>query len=95
MGNIYFYEVLEMIMVICFGISWPISIIKSIKTHSTKGKSLLFLFFIWIGYVAGILSKIIANHITYVFIFYCLNLLMVSIDIILFFINKNKYEKCN
>ena len=82
-----FYEILEMIMVICFGISWPISIYKSLRTRSTKGKSLIFLFFIWFGYVAGILSKIISNKITYVFIFYCINLFMVSVDIILYLIN--------
>jgi len=87
------FEIFEMIMVICFGISWPVSIYKSLKTHSTKGKSLLFLLFIWIGYVCGIVSKIISERITYVFIFYCINLLMVSFDIVLFIINsKSKKE---
>lgn len=87
------YEILEMIMVICFGISWPLSIYKSLKTRSTKGKSFIFLLFIDFGYVAGILSKIISNRITYVFIFYCINFVMVSIDIILYIINTNYNKK--
>ena len=39
-------EILEAVMVICFGISWPLSIIKSVKSKSTKGKSLIFMIFI-------------------------------------------------
>lgn len=87
------FEIFEMIMVICFGISWPLSIYKSLKTRSIKGKSLIFLFFIWFGYICGILSKIIANRITYVFIFYCINLFMVSFDIVLYFINSKRSKE--
>ncbi len=74
-------EILEMIMVICFGISWPISIIKTLKTKSSVGKSPFFIGFIIFGYICGIISKVIANNITYVFVFYCLNLVMTSIDL--------------
>ena len=34
-----------------------------------------------IGYLCGIISKILSDTITYVFIFYCLNLVMVGIDL--------------
>lgn len=91
MGNIA--GILEALMVICFGISWPISIIKSIKTKSTKGKSLVFLAIIDIGYIFGIISKIISNNITYVFVFYCINFVMVLFDLILFLINKKNEKK--
>lgn len=51
-------EILEIIMMLCFGISWPINIYKSYKIRSTKGKSAVFLCFILIGYIAGITSKL-------------------------------------
>lgn len=80
-------EILEMLMVIAFGISWPLNIIKSYKARTAKGKSLLFLLFIFFGYVCGILSKVITDNITYVFIFYCINIVMVLIDIVLYYRN--------
>ena len=86
------FEVLEAIMVICFGISWPMSIIKSYKSRTTKGKSLFFLFLIWIGYVSGVTWKILVlvktGEFRYPAYFYIFNLIMVSIDIILYFRNK-------
>ncbi len=80
-------EILEMSMVICFGVSWPISILKSYKARTAKGKSLVFLIFIWIGYVCGILSKIMSDKITYVLVFYIINIVMVSIDLLLYLRN--------
>ena len=80
-------ELFEALMVICFGISWPISIAKSFKSRTSKGKSLVFLCFILIGYVFGIISKLVSGNITYVLFFYVLNLIMVSVDTILYFRN--------
>ncbi len=81
-------QLFEAFMVICFGISWPLSIMKSIKSRTAKGKSIVFMLFIEIGYVFGIISKLISGNITYVFIFYVINLIMVGIDICLYFRNK-------
>ena len=39
-------EFFELLMVLCFGISWPISIIKTLKTKCVSGKSPLFIIFI-------------------------------------------------
>ena len=39
-------EFFELLMVLCFGISWPISIIKTLKTKCVSGKSPLFIMFI-------------------------------------------------
>lgn len=81
-------EFLEACMVVSFGISWPMNIIKSVRTRSAKGKSLPFLLFIFAGYICGIASKLISGNITYVFVFYVLNLLIVGTDIILYFRNR-------
>ena len=77
-------EIFEAIMVICFGASWPLSVYKSWKSRTTKGKSVLFEIFIFIGYVCGITGKLITHNITYVFIFYILNICMVGVDICLY-----------
>ena len=50
-------EILEIIMLLCFGASWPLNVIKSYKARTAKGKSLAFLLLIIIGYIAGITSK--------------------------------------
>lgn len=80
-------EIFEAAMVICFGLSWPLSVYKSWKSRTAKGKSLFFEVFIWLGYVCGIVGKIITQNITYVFAFYILNIVMVSIDLCLHFRN--------
>lgn len=85
-------QLFEAIMVICFGISWPLSIMKSLQSRTAKGKSILFMLFILTGYVFGIISKLIADNITYVLVFYIINLLMVATDIGLYFRN-SQYDK--
>ena len=82
--------ILESVMLICFGISWPISVYKSFTSKSTKGKSVVFSFAIILGYLAGITGKIISKQINYVFVLYLINLLFVSLDCALFFINKKR-----
>jgi len=83
-------QVFEALMIIFFGMSWPVNLYKSFKMKSTKGKSLLFLLFILFGYAFGIAGKIITNKITWVFAFYVLNFTMVFLDVIMYFVNKNK-----
>ncbi|MBQ9746932.1 MAG: hypothetical protein IJW21_08945 [Clostridia bacterium] len=79
-------------MLMCFGMSWPISVYKSIKSRSTQGKSVVFIVAIIIGYVSGIIGKIVNDQLTYVLALYCVNLVVVSIDLALYFIN-SKREK--
>ncbi|MCI8633975.1 MAG: hypothetical protein HFE64_10945 [Lachnospiraceae bacterium] len=80
-------QILETMMIICFGLSWPISVYKSFKARTTNGKSLVFLLAIWIGYICGIGGKLLAGNINYVLIIYFFNLLVVSCDLILYFRN--------
>ncbi|HAH61977.1 MAG TPA: hypothetical protein DCL73_07755 [Treponema sp.] len=81
-------SLLEGIMIICFGLSWPLSIARSIKSKSTKGKSLLFMCFIAFGYVCGLVSKFMTHTYNLAFWFYFPNIVMVSTDICLYFRNK-------
>ncbi len=50
-------EFLEIGMIILFGASWPMSVVRSWKARTAKGKSPMFLLLIFIGYIAGIFSK--------------------------------------
>ena len=79
--------IFEFIMLVCFGLSWPISVYKSLKSKSTQGKSVVFIVAIIIGYISGIIGKIINDQLTYVLIIYCFNLIVVSVDLALFFVN--------
>ncbi|MBQ9079901.1 MAG: hypothetical protein IJY27_02405 [Clostridia bacterium] len=85
-------QIFEFIMLTCFGLSWPLSVYKSIKSRSTQGKSLVFIIAIIIGYISGILGKIVGGQMTYVLAIYCFNLAVVSLDLVLYFINRH-HEK--
>ena len=86
-------ELFEAIMIGLLGLSWAVNVIKSIKAKTAKNKSLVFLCLVLFAYLCGVLSKIIAEHITYVFGFYIANCILVSADIILFFRNKSLDKK--
>ena len=88
-------ELLEITMIVSFGFSWPMNVIKSYKARSTKGKSLAFLCLIFFGYIAGIASKFTnpaymaeISSKWYVLFFYVLNFIMVGTDLCLYFRNK-------
>lgn len=86
-------EFLEAFMLICFGFSWPISLIKNIKAKSARNMSLQFILLIIIGYVAGIVAKVISGRINYVLIVYLFNLAVVSINLAVYFYN-SRLDKC-
>ena len=81
-------QIFETMMLICFGISWPISVYKSITSKSTKGKSVIFTVAILVGYICGILGKITSGNVNYVLCFYIINFLVVCVDFTVFFINR-------
>ena len=89
-------EILEIIMIVSFGASWPLNLMKSFKARTTKGKSLPFLLLIFFGYVAGIASKLVSESYManigqkwYVLFFYVLNFIMVGADIVMYVRNYN------
>ena len=76
-------QIFEVLMIICFGVSWPFNIAKSWKAKTARGKSLLFEVCILVGYICGIAGKFITGNVTYVLIAYVINVVMVLIDILL------------
>ena len=76
-------KICEMMMLFCFAVGWPLSIIKSLRTKVVEGKSPAFIMVIILGYVFGILRKILVfDWVIYVYIF---NIAIVSIDLFLYF----------
>lgn len=90
-------DLLETLMILCFGLSWPLSIRKSWVSKTAKGKSLYFEFFIWIGYIFGIIRKFMLfnaatpGSLDFLFylswFFYALNFVEITIDMGLWFRN--------
>ena len=90
-------DLLEALMILCFGLSWPISIHKSYVSRTARGKSLFFEVFLWIGYVFGIVRKILLwseaggaglNFLFYLsWAFYMINITEITIDMLLYIRN--------
>ena len=92
-------DFLEAMTIFCFGLSWPISIRKSLVSRTAKGKSLFFEIVLLIGYACGIARKVIqtvegsSGFLFYLsFFFYVLNFIEISIDVMLYFRNKKLDE---
>lgn len=78
------YEMLEMLMLICFGSSWPFAIFRWLRSKSVCGKSVIFLVLILIGYAFGIALKLKQQPNAVIWL-YVLNSAMISTEIVLYF----------
>ena len=78
-------ELLEIVMLICFGFSWPVSVVKSYRARTAKGSSPLFIGLIITGYIAGISAKLLSGNTGVVLVVYILNLAMVSLNLLIYF----------
>lgn len=88
-----FGHLFEALMLICFGFSWPLNVIKAYKARTAKGTSLAFIFLIITGYLAGITAKFINHQFNYVLAVYFLNLAIVMINVLVYIRNKSLDKK--
>ena len=86
-------SVFESIMLICFGLSWPLNAIKAYRARTAQGTSLTFIVLIIIGYIAGITAKLIAGQTNYVLVVYLLNLAIVCMNVVVYFRNMSLDKK--
>lgn len=86
-------NILETMMLICFGFSWPISVIHNYRAATTHGMSVPFILLIMFGYVCGLTGKLIAHNISYVLVVYIFNLCMVSLNLVVYFRNRRLDRK--
>lgn len=80
-------SILETLMLICFGCSWPLNLMKAYKSRTAKSTSLPFILLIITGYIAGITAKVLTGQINYVLVAYLLNLAIVSLNLLVYFRN--------
>ena len=73
--------ILETIMLICFGISWPLNLVKAYKARTAKGTSLVSILLIITGYLAGIAAKLTGGDLNYVLAAYLFNVVVVSLNL--------------
>ena len=91
-------DIFELLMIVCFGISWPLNIYKAWKARTTKGSSVQFYFLILVGYLFGITSKVLklrsgVSTPGYVWFFYILNSVIVTAGIVVWFRNRRLDQK--
>ncbi|WP_256209984.1 hypothetical protein [Denitrobacterium detoxificans] len=86
--SLFMAAVLEAIMLVCFGLSWPINAMKAWKARTAAGTSWMFLALITLGYVAGITAKFVGGTVNWVLIVYFLNLAALAANWIIFARNK-------
>jgi len=88
----------EALMLICFGVSWPVSIAKALRTRFVRGKSWVFMALVIVGYASGMLHKLLnpdaaTGRVSPVIWLYLLNLVMVTVDLLLYIrFRKNKEQ---
>ena len=81
---IFTAQVFEAAMLMCFGVSWPVAILKTWRARRVEGKSLVFLWCVFGGYVSGILHKVYFSWDSVVAL-YVFNALLVATDIVLYY----------
>ena len=86
-------SIFETIMLVCFGLSWPINVMKAYKAKTAKGTSLPFILLIIFGYLAGITAKLLMPQTNYVLVVYLVNLAVVFLNLLVYFRNKKLDKK--
>lgn len=85
-------SIFEGLMILCFGASWPFALWKTYKTKDVKGKSIRFLVLILIGYMFGIIHKILCNTDIVIWLYF-INFAMIGTDLSLTLIYKKRFQK--
>jgi hypothetical protein len=82
-------SIFEVLMLLCFAVSWPFNIRASYKARTARFKSVMFEVIVEIGYVFGMLNKVVNDSVNYVFAFYILDFVLVAIDLCLYVRNRH------
>ena len=78
-------EALEAIMLICFGLSWPMNAYKNFKARTAAGTSWQFILLITLGYFAGIAAKFVSGAINWVLVVYFINVVCIAANWVVYF----------
>jgi hypothetical protein len=83
------FSIFEIMMLICFGVSWPVAIIKTLRSKTVKGISPFFYWLVLTGYISGTLHKIIFSK-DIVIILYIINCVTVGTQTALYYYYRNR-----
>jgi hypothetical protein len=86
-------SIFEGVMLLCFGVSWPVSISKAVRTKVVAGKSPIFMGIVCVGYMAGLIHKLLYSK-DWITALYGLNLIMVAIDLFLYYRYLPRQKTC-
>lgn len=86
-------ELLETVMLVCFGLSWPLTVYRNIKSKTAKSMSLGFILLIITGYLAGITAKLSQGNVGFVLGVYIINLAIVAVNLAVYFRNRQLDKK--
>lgn len=81
-------QILEAVMLLCFGLSWPLNAYKGYKAATAAGTSWQFIMLITVGYLAGIAAKFCSGAINWVLAVYFLNLVFLAVNWGVYFRNR-------
>lgn len=81
-------EILEAVMLVCFGLSWPMNAYKAYKARTAKGTSWQFLALICAGYICGIGAKLACGIVNWVLVVYFVNLVLLGVNWAVYFRNR-------
>ncbi len=76
---------LEALMLLCFGLAWPVNSLAMLRSRRPEGKGLTFTTIVWCGYLFGATAKLVlafgaGTALAPVFWLYVLNSLTVAIN---------------
>ena len=79
----------EALMILCWGISWPFAVWKTLRTRNVEGVSIFFLWLVFVGYVSGVFFKLSVaraeGFVNPVIILYLFNFLIVGTELVLYY----------
>lgn len=82
-------ELFEAVMLVCFGLSWPLNAWKNFKARTAAGSSWQFIALITVGYLFGIAAKFISGSINWVLAVYFINLICIGFNWLVYFRNRS------
>ena len=86
-------ELLEVAMLVCFGLSWPTNAYKSFQAQTAIGTSWQFIALITLGYIAGIAAKFASGNVNWVLAVYFINLVFLGMNWAVYFRNRALDQK--
>ncbi len=86
--------IFEAAMLVCFAASWPFNLRKAFRARTNVGTSILFMSIVLLGYIFGVVNKLINDDISYVLAFYILDIGLVSTGVLIYLRNR-KFDSKN